>query len=301
VSQVDAMTDFEQLETQDVVYTLAAAPGKLLAGRASGLYQSTDAGASWQPVDLEQSLAVTALATADSGLFVGVNGGVLRSSDGGQTWFTAALSLPPPLVTVLAISPAFEADGLILAATAEDGVFASTDRGAHWSPWNFGLIDLNVFALVLSPDFAQDQTAYVGTESGVFRSKNGGRAWRALPFPLEAAPVLSLAVVPGEPQRIYAGTETHGLLVSADQGQTWQPAGVDLIQGAVNNLSYAAGRLWALLDETVVAADAAGEAWQVVVPRLDDTAVTFLVDGDHLLVGLAENGIRILNWRELTM
>ena len=126
-------------------------------------------------------------------MFAGVPGGILRPVDGGECWFIATLPSPPPFVAALAISPNYAHDGTLFAATLEDGVFRSADRGGYWAAWNFGLLDLNVFALAVSPDYASDETLYVGTESGIFRSTNGGRAWRAVDFPADRAPVRSRA------------------------------------------------------------------------------------------------------------
>ena len=80
-----------------------------------------------------------------------------------------------------------------LAGTLEDGVFSSTDRGGRWGAWNFGLFDLNVLCLALSPTWTRDETVYAGTETGLYRSTNGGRAWRHSGFPSELAPALCIA------------------------------------------------------------------------------------------------------------
>jgi photosystem II stability/assembly factor-like uncharacterized protein len=107
------------------------------------------------------------------------------------------------------------------------------DRGATWEVWNFGLFDLSILSIVVSPGFASDRTVYVGTESGVFTSKNGGRAWRETNFPAECAPVLCLAASPAlaEEGTLFAGTEAAGLLRSEDRGQTWQHvAGLDIAE-----------------------------------------------------------------------
>ncbi len=105
----------------------------------------------------------------------------------------------------------------------EDGVFRSADRGDSWSAGNFGLLDLAVLALALSPAFADDGLIVAGTESGVFVSTNGGRAWRETGFPAEHAPVLSLALSPASETdgTIFAGTDAAGLWSSADRGRTW--------------------------------------------------------------------------------
>jgi photosystem II stability/assembly factor-like uncharacterized protein len=69
--------------------------------------------------------------------------------------------------------------------------------------------------------------ALFGPESGIFRSMNGGRAWREVDFPTEFAPVISLQLSPNytEDGTLYAGTESHGLFVSSDRGKTWSRLG----------------------------------------------------------------------------
>jgi photosystem II stability/assembly factor-like uncharacterized protein len=207
---------------QDVVYALAAASDRLcFAARHSGLYRSDDGGAQWQLIaDLPAGLPVTALAIADDGtIFAGVPGGIFHSSDSGQHWTVSALPAPPPFVSALAVSPNYQADGMVFAATLEDGVFRSTDRGAAWQAWNFGLVDLNVLSIAVSPAFVQDRTVYAGTDTVLFYSKNGGCAWRETGFPTDFAPVLALAA---RDDTLFAGTEASGLFRSVDRGQSWQ-------------------------------------------------------------------------------
>ena len=227
----------QDLVAQDIVYGLAASPtfpqdGRCFAARRSGLYRSDDGGVTWgdayASLELEAPLPTPAVSLSpaferDATLFAGVHGAVLRSTDGGQIWAAARLPSPPPFVVSLVPSASFERDGVVLAATIEDGVFRSADRGAHWSAWNFGLLDLNVLCLVASPDYADDETLFAGTESGVFKSTNGGRAWREAGVPPDWGPVLSLAISPSfaADGLIYGGTETRGLIRSQDGGGTW--------------------------------------------------------------------------------
>lgn len=286
------MNDFDQMQAQDTVYALTAAPnGTIFAGRTSGLQRSEDGGASWQDAyttfESDVPLTTAALAAAPDGrLFAGVNGGVLRSSDGGVTWFAASFGSPPPLVTALAVSPNFEEDGVVLAATAEDGLYSSTDRGAIWTAWNFGLIDLNAYSLALSPDFVHDQTAYIGTETGIFRSTNGGRAWRVLPFPIDSAPVLSLAV---SATVVLAGTESSGLYRSLDRGKTWEQV---IAEGSVSALSTQADALWALLDDRVMISSDDGQTWAMWTDFGDQQALTLLLRDGAVWVGFADGAIR---------
>ena len=175
------------------------------------LYQS------WLP---DQELPTWAIAAAGDLLLAGINGGVARSQDGGANWSAQPFRAPAPLVTCLALSPAFEEDGCALAGTFEDGVFRSSDGGESWTAVNHGLFDHSVYALALSPHFADDGIAYAGTGSGIYASENGGTLWWDLTMPAGDETVLSLALA--ESGALYAGCEAHGLLRSCDAGDSWE-------------------------------------------------------------------------------
>ncbi len=288
----------------DTVYALAASPGGVcFAACGSGLYRSLDGGLSWELLRISQEQLTTAVAVSpdfasDRSVFAAVKGGILRSSDGGDTWFTAAFPAPPPVFSSLVASPEFERDGVLLAGTLEDGVFSSEDRGVHWQPWNFGLFDLHVLCLALSPNWGADETILAGADTGLYRSGNGGRAWRVADFPAELAPVLCLAVF-GAGARggmmLLAGTEDNGLLASQDEGRNWRRLAADSIDSAVNQLQVvegAAGRgaLFALVDGTVLRSLDGGRNWEIAL-RADGAASAMLVRDDVILMGVQGQGI----------
>ena len=340
----------------DLTYALAASPnfaqdGICFAARRSGLYRSTDGGLTWhdayESLGLVAPLATLAVAVAPSpgapapgalgDVFAGVAGGVLRSPDGGDHWLTAPLPPPPPVVSGLAISPAYARDGTVLAATVEDGVFRSGDRGGRWESWNFGLLDLEVYCIALSPAFGDplassglassglassglassglassgDETIYVGTETGIFRSTNGGRAWREVDFDLNLAPVLSLALSPDYARDgcLYAGTASHGLYRSEDRGQTWERVGeaVPSLAGAlaqsVSALLLAPDypakpQILAMLADALLVSRDGGTTWEAWKKVLDlgpgaacVAAPLGLDPGAPLLVGLLDGRV----------
>ena len=74
-----------------------------------------------------------------------------------------------------ALVPPVEASDVIYAATS-NGVFKSTDEGAHWSPSNTGLSGVSVFSLAIDP--RTPTTIYAGTfRSQVFKSTDAGQRW----------------------------------------------------------------------------------------------------------------------------
>ena len=165
------------VETIERTNSLLAAGEAVYAARQSGLYRIGASGdernlyESWLP---DQDLPTLAIATAGNLLLAGINGGVARSENGGRNWEARQFRAPAPLVTCLALSSKFAADGCALAGTLEDGAFRSTDGGETWRAVNHGLFDHSIYALALSPHFAVDGIAYVGAGSGIYRSENGG-------------------------------------------------------------------------------------------------------------------------------
>lgn len=236
---------FEDSRFQDYVYQLAGFGTTFFAACNSGLYRSDDGGKTWQTayrsLNLSEPLPTMTVAISpdfnhNPRLFAGLSGGIFRSLNGGQTWENLPLPPPLPVISALVVSPNFEKDGIVFAATMEDGVLFSSDRGSHFGAWNFGLLDLNILCLAISPNFAEDETVFAGTQSGVFRSTNGGRAWREVDLPVGYEVVLSLALSLDFARDgiLLAGTETQGLLLSTDAGEIWQRVGEDVFIDAVN-------------------------------------------------------------------
>lgn len=303
---LDGKYTLRLIGADDAPFAFAASPafardGVCYAACASGLYRSRDRGAHWDLLRTSPETVTTAVAVSpafadDRSLFAAVKGGVLRSADGGDTWFTASFPAPPPVFSSLVVSPGFERDGFLLAGTLEDGVFSSSDRGGRWQPWNFGLFDLNVLCLALSPAWIENETAYAGTETGLYRSTNGGRAWRHTGFPAELAPALCIVSFedrrPGS-SRLLVGTEDNGLLASCDQGETWDRLAADALSGAVNQLHvdvYDSNTLYALTGDGVMCSEDGGLSWSDLI-RVDGLATALLPLGDAMLLGVQGKGV----------
>jgi photosystem II stability/assembly factor-like uncharacterized protein len=303
-------------QSNDYIFQLAAPAAFDLGGqeiyfaaRVSGLFRSSDGGHTWESayasLDARQTLPTTAIALApdfnhEPTVFAGLNGAILRSYDGGINWQRSRLPTPPPALSVLAVSPDYTEDGIVLAGTNEDGVLVSNDRGKSWVSWNFGLLDLNILCLAISPDFGTDETIYAGAESGLFRSTNGGRAWKEVAFPIGFDAVLNLAISPcfAQDNTLFVGTENNGLLISRDRGKSWtQPAG-STSEAPVNQIlflptSQASQEMLILHGGALLVSKIGGKTWKPwQAKKLGNRNVTAVLAhhgiGEGVLVGFED-------------
>ena len=288
------MTVDERLDTGAIYALTASGDGMLFAARASGLYRSED-GSDWQPITVEDATnyIVTAVATSSKTVLAGTNGAIIRSGDGGMSFSLIGMARPAPLVTALALSSGFEADGFAIAGTAEDGVFVSEDGGITWVPWNYGLIDLDVHAVVISPNFAADKTVFAAVETGLYRSRNAGRSWQRVDFPDEQTPVLALCFYA---EGLYAGSEGGGLLRSVDNGVSWRVIDLGEWQGkAINQLVATDTALYVLIEDALLRLGSNLSDVELVQSFPQRAPLTLYPHQDKWLIGFAEGELISLN------
>jgi len=268
-------------EPQSVLALMPQPDGACLAATEAGLWQFTPQAARWQPTAPQiAQVSLTAVAACGDLWLVGANGDIARSTDGGETWQLAHLPARARVLG-LAVSPAFANDGIALAATAEDGVLRSADQGITWHAWNYGLLDLAINAIALSPNFGEDETCFVASDYAVFMSVNGGRAWQELPLSNELGPFATLDVAAGG--QLYVGTEGHGLWAAPPPYAAWQRV-AGLPAEDVNFVQ--AG--WAATTDGVFAFLAG--AWHKVLDRPDVLCLSMLDDGT-LVAATAGSGL----------
>ena len=128
--------------------------------------------------------------------------------------------------------------GTILVGTIGQGVMMSPDDGESWTRASVrhGMhSDCIVKALSCDPHRAG--VVYAGTDMGLYRSDDGGAAWRLLDTPMNGAMVWSVAVDPVDPSVIFAGTGTPskaGIYRSTDALKTWEQLAVDIAADCPN-------------------------------------------------------------------
>ena len=225
---------------------------------AGGVWKSTDAGATWQPLFDDQKIAsIGAIAVAESDsnvLYVGTGeaclrgnitygDGVYKSLDGGRSWkhiglrdsrhigAVAVHPKNPDIVLVAALGHAY-------GPNEERGVYRSADGGRSWQKVLYRDADTGAVDVVFDPANANILYASLwqvrrtpwslssgGPGSGLYKSTDGGLTWtrlegHGLPEGLLGRIGVSVA---GGGGRVYALIEAHegGLFRSDDGGANW--------------------------------------------------------------------------------
>jgi photosystem II stability/assembly factor-like uncharacterized protein len=164
---------------------------------AGGIFNSTDAGASWStmnsglPNGVLNALAIDPL---NSGTVYATGNGVFKSTDGGTSWSASGLMAE---TYALAIDPMVTST---LYAGTTVNLFKSTDGGANWRSL-LAFTPTNIYAVAINPQ--NTNIVYAGTDTGVIQSTDGGESWSSIPG--GPANVRLLAVDPQMPATIYAG------------------------------------------------------------------------------------------------
>ncbi|MDQ3810995.1 MAG: hypothetical protein M3336_11950, partial [Chloroflexota bacterium] len=179
------------------------------AGGREGAYRSVDRGDTWHQV-LSGGNVLAVAAASGQVLLAGTEAdGVLRSEDGGRTWSSANPGLLELTILALALSPAFERDGVAFAATAS-GLYRSRNGGRSWRAVDPGADEPAVQALAV----LKEGLVLAGTEDhGLLVSRDMGTSWQA--GTLAGHGVTALAV--SAEGAIAAATES-GVLLSHDGG-----------------------------------------------------------------------------------
>lgn len=202
----------------------------LYLGAANGwMYESRDGGRKWTrlaKVGNRDDLVIDSIVvdpTDAKHLVVGAwvladlnhpDGGIFVSSDGGVTWASQP-EMRGQSVRALTVAPS---DAKIFVAGTLEGVFQSSDSGAHWeriSPRDNAEIH-EIESLAVDP--TDPNIIYAGTWHLPWKTVDGGKKWTNIKQGIiEDSDVFSIIVDPKQPQVVYASA-CSGIYKSADGG-----------------------------------------------------------------------------------
>lgn len=221
-------------------------------------------------------------ATHNTWFAAAVGGGVWKTTDGGSSWSNLTPNLSNLATTVLAMAPSNH--DVIYLGTGEgffnldaidgDGIWKSTDRGLNWfqlsstvainqSSQNFQ----NINRIVVDPTNAD--VVFAATNSGIYRSTDGGSSWGTSYAATLGQRVQHLVANPLNFNTLYAGVNPAGVLKSTNRGVSWVSASSGF----------------------------SGERTELAVSEVDTNRVFASVDGDFMY--FTTDGAA--NWKSVNM
>jgi photosystem II stability/assembly factor-like uncharacterized protein len=216
-----------------------------------GVYKSVDAGATWENVGLPTSQHVGGILVhpgESDVVYVAATGpmwaaggerGIYKTMDGGVTWqrilyvdeHTGGIDLvmdpTDPNVLYAAMQQRERRAFGYISGGPGSGIWKTTDGGGTWFELTRGLPTSDMGRIGLDISLTHPNTVYAvieGSEQGVYRSDNGGMAWRQMSDQASIPWYFGeIRVDPSDPETVYhLGV---ALTRSNDGGMTWERAG----------------------------------------------------------------------------
>ena len=258
------------------IWALAVHPNqqrRMAAATRRGVWLSDDSGATWRRIthaDHVELSSVTAVAfdpRRTETLYAGTTHLPWKTTDGGRTWNSIHTGLIDDSdVFSIFIHP--ERPDLVF-ASACCGIYRSADAGANWKKFA-GIPGTLRRTHVILQDPAEAKVLYAGTTLGLLRSTDAGATWKQL----NNYSTNAIVIDPSDTRRLYFATDSYGVLLSEDRGETLEPRIYGFAQSRVTDLTQAGDRIYvaAQLDPGrggIYESSTPGAAWKLAA---DSTA-----------------------------
>jgi photosystem II stability/assembly factor-like uncharacterized protein len=197
-------------------------------------------------------------------------GNLSKSEDGGKSWtrIEKGLDNQHKLIS-LAVSP--QSKQTLFLSTLGDGIYKSQDAGKSWFKVNQGLETLSIDQVaigtlrdsVIAPNSA-DFVLAVGTESGLYKTENGGVSWTQVMTGKNK--ITAVAFDPKQSEQIIVGDDQGNIFVTGDRvaypkgnrGENWDQLATLKDSGAIQAVAISPD------SETVWVGTSKAGVWQTV-------------------------------------
>jgi photosystem II stability/assembly factor-like uncharacterized protein len=188
----------------------------LVASTSTGdVFQTVDSGGRWsrfgEGLPVMEGEVLAALLVRSGLTWLG-QGTLFVRGERDAAWRSTGQDLSEAAISALAA----DSEGRLYAGTRRQGLFRSIDRGKTWTRLGTEF-ERGWVRLVLVGPGARPRLFLSVLRQGLFRSDDEGATWTKVGAGLPSNDdVEALAMDPADPDRLYAGTHNHGLLLSVN-------------------------------------------------------------------------------------
>ncbi len=199
----------------------------IVSSYGDGIYKSEDGGNSWfrvnnQLANLDINQVAFSPHNPQTILAVGTKQGLYLSSDGGNNWQEVLNENNQ----ITAIAYALNDSNYIMAGNQQGNIYISRNGGTNWYQISSQTNNLGaITSLLISPDFATDNTVYIGTENqGVIKAEINNNSIQTISHNLSNKYIRDMTITPKSNQdySVYVVTENDAVYQSSDRGKSWQ-------------------------------------------------------------------------------
>jgi hypothetical protein len=169
-------------------------------------------------------------------------------------------------------------------AGAFDGIYISTDLGSTWT--KTGEVKADIICMKNN-----GTVLFTGAgNKGLYSTHDDGVSW----FDCNIPYVVTALAVSGS--NLYAGTELHGILKSANDGNNWEPANTGLNNGSLSIRSLFTSNQYILAgtDDRIYISNNGGASWNPAGSGMpDNTSVRAIVTASSFLFAATNRGMYI--------
>ena len=265
----------------------------------NGIYKISQNGLTWERLGgtTKASFQIS-INPHDKNNIAFISEGELRmTNDGGKTW--QKIDSPGGAYHAIAFSEA--RTSLFFAATYYDVVsqfYASIDGGKNWAKtsalpdteWSVkpiwaGISDASKdYVTVISPHPTDENIVFAGTNSALFKSKDGGKSWRRVDGGFHRTDIMGIEINPRNTDEVYVRVglfedfacmrieskkaeeeKCAGVYKSTDLGETWQQLDAyyfDPSEGGIFIDDYNPNIAYAIFSRKIFKTEDGGKTWR---------------------------------------